>query len=298
MLRITRLVAVVLFIVSSSGSVLAGDELREWFTESYTGPEFGGSLEGSYHGLEIFSVGDMIFAYGYDSLPEEGTGDLAELESVKRTVERCTPDRATAALVDLMLDMPHAFHFEGASLKDQGDAGLLWQVSWTLFPREGGSSGVPYRYIALALPDGKLIAPRRALCDSYFVEPGAWYCSFLSLEEGVPGTEALDREEIVDRATAAVADAIAPTDEGDSECKSMEIGVVRERRMLIPLAESGPVDLLCREVWAIEFAGHDYEYSRPDEQNVFTVWVSAKGQVADVRRFPIEADDESPMAAP
>ena len=300
MLRVLQTAAVILSVLCAPHVARAEDSVLEWFQERPADPGFH-DPSATYRGFEIFRIGDMVFAYDKSCFSKDDKSNLDQLETIEKRVELAAPDRATTALVDQLLGSPHAFHggfgnvslkARNVSLKACGDVGLLSRVEWTLFPKSGGFSGVPYRYIVLILPGGKVITPRRALYDEFFLEPDTWCFSMLRLETSAKSLDYPDEAEILKRAKSALEKAKGTAVPGPDGSESAHLSFVRQRRVLFPLAVDEQGDIRCRDVWAVEFADHSYDYNEPDEQDVFTVWVSATGQVANLKFLPIPSDDE------
>lgn len=280
------LVAISFAMLSVARLATADDALQEWFAETSTDPDPIFS-EADFFGLEFFRIGDMLFAYGYSSVPENGVRELAKVDSVARTIEKGMPDRSISALIDQLLQWPHSFSFEEARLKDYGDMGLIWHLTWTLGPKNAGSSGIPFRYTALVLPDGRVIPPDRALHDKYLAGPHEWVCSLLSLEASAPVDESPDETAIQARATQALKELISKSPKPD-----LRFRFVDQQRLNLPVALDEEGSVQTREVWAVNFVSESRESLGPLGPDVFTIWVSASGEIADLKFLPIPTDDE------
>ena len=280
------LVAISFAILSVARLATADDALEEWFSETATAPDPIFS-ESDFFGLEFFRIGDMLFAYGYSSVPENGIRELAKVDSVARTIEKGMPDRSISALIDALLQWPHSFIFEEARLKDYGDMGLVWHLTWTLSPKNAGASGIPFRYTALVLPDGRVIRPDRALHDKYLAGPHELVCSLLSLKLSAPEDVGPDETTIHARATQALNELISKSPKPD-----LRFRFVDQQRVSLPVVLDEEGNIKTREVWAVNFVSESRESLGPRGPDVFTIWVSESGDVADLKFLSVEGNDQ------
>lgn len=240
---------------------------------------------------EVFQIGQILFAYPPVRRPEgsPAVSDLSKIQSVAKAVRSAKPDAALRALVRQQLGTRHRFHFAEAALRYDGNAGSLWHITWNLFPARGGFSGVPYTYTALVTPSGRVIEPERFVSDAYVCRGNLrWLCSTLRLSP--PGERAADElaeATIRERATRAMKKFLDVPRADDSHTASPEMRFADQRLVRIPSAVADDGSLVSQPIWAVSFREPADERDR-EESDLFTVWVTGDGRVADLRVIELE----------
>lgn len=236
---------------------------------------------------EVFRIGKIIFDYSSQrhAKVDQPVSDLSELQSVADAVKAATPGPSLTALVEQQLTSPHEFHFESATVVDQGDTGLEWIVTYQLFLKEGGSSGVPFEYRAVLDGRGNLVAPRLAVFDAFFHSPEeGWTCSVLKLPTNPTAEDAaLSAEKIRSRAAEALKNATAPSDATNAVRTRMEYQ--SQKLVRIPVATDANGKLSHTEIWAVNFRD-PARTERSDE--ILTVWVAPDGRAAAIKHLAHE----------
>ena len=285
------LITVVLSVLLSRSAAIADDVFGSWMIFPGPNPDAADLLRDADPDA-VFRFGQIIFEYPFGQLADvdQPVNDLSKLQSVADVVQAATPGPSLAALVDQQLIIAHEFHFESATILDRGDAGLMWNITYELFPKEGGFSGVPFRYRAVLDGRGSLIPPKLNVFDAYFHFPKeGWTCSVLQLLPAAKGA-ALDPEEIRSRATKSLRDA---TKHGGATPEVLNRMAYRGQTVIqIPVAadENGKLDHV--EIWAVSFCDASRK-ERPDE--LFTVWVTLDGRTADIQHLDHWWDADEPM---
>jgi hypothetical protein len=233
-----------------------------------------------------FRIGQIVFDYPDDQVElAEPVMNLSQLQSVAEVVERAAPGRAIAALVEQQLTFPHDFEFASAIVKNHGDAGLVWTVTYELFPKMGGFSGVPFQYRAVVDGRGRLRRPRLTVIDEMFhsVEEG-WTCSFLHLPGSPEDKETvLNPEEIRGRAMKALA--TDTKNEGSSRSVRNRMEYDGQQLVRIPVSTDKSGETSSVEIWAVNFRDPRQKVHPKDR---FTVWVTPSGRTADIRQLDCE----------
>jgi hypothetical protein len=272
---------VVLIVLLSRAAAIADEVFGNWMIFPGPNPDAADLLRDADPDA-VFRIGQIIFEYPFDRLAkvDQPIDDLSKLQSVADSVKAATPGPSLGALVDQQLIISHEFHFESATILDRGDAGLMWNVTYELFPKKVGFSGVPFRYRAVLDGRGNLIPPRLTVFDAYFHSPKeGWTCSVLQLLPAVKDA-ALDPEGIRSRATKSLRNA---TKHGDAAKEVMNRMAYHGQKVIqIPIAADATGKLVHVEIWAVNFCGPSRK-ERPDE--LFTVWVTADGRTADIQHL-------------
>lgn len=275
------LITVGLTVLLSRSAAIADDVFGSWMIFPGPNPDAADLLRDADPDA-VFRIGQIIFQYPLGQLAEvdQPVNDLSKLQSVADAVQAATPGPSLAALVDQQLIISHEFHFESATILDRGDAGLMWNITYELFPKEGGFSGVPFRYRAVLDGRGNLIPPKLSVFDAYFHSPEeGWTCSVLQLLPAVKGA-ALDPEEIRSRATISLRDATKHS--GVTPEITNRMAYRGQTVIQIPVAADANGKLDHVEIWAVSFCDASRKEG-PDE--LFTVWVTPDGRTADIQHL-------------
>jgi len=290
-----RVLITAVLIVLFSRVAIADEVFGNWMIFPGPNPEAAELLPDADPDM-VFRIGQIIFEYPIDRLAKDDhpVNDLSELQSVADAVNAATPGPALKSLVDQQLITPHKFHFETATILDRGDAGLMWTVTYALFPKKGGFSGVPFRYRAVLDGGGNLIVPRLTVFDAFYHSPTeGWSCSVLQLpaRPTIKDT-ALAAETIQSRATKSLVSATKDT--GATNQALMRMVFQSQESIQIPVAAEATGKLIHIEIWAVNFRDPSRK-ERSDE--LFTVWVTADGRTADIQHLDHWWDaDEQPDA--
>lgn len=235
----------------------------------------------------VFRIGQIIFHYQFDELPADDhpVRDLSTLQPVAEIVKAATPGPALSALVDQQLHIPHTFHLDEVTAENWGNAGFMWRVTYSLIPKQGASTGIPFQYRAVLDGRGNLISPRLAVFDLYFHSPDeGWTSSVLRLPASPPAKDAaLDAETIRNRATEKLEEAKRKAkDAGNAALTRMTFRDQKLIRFPVDSNENGSLSYL--DVWAVNFRDAT-KPDRPDEP--FTVWVTSDGHTADIQHVDL-----------
>jgi hypothetical protein len=190
-----------------------------------------------------------------------------------------------SALVDQQLQIPHTFRLDEVTAENWGDAGFMWRVTYSLFPKQGASTGIPFQYRAVLDGWGNLISPRLAVFDLYFHSPDeGWTSSVLRLPASPSAKDAaLDAEKIRNRATEKLEEAKSKAKKaGNAALTRMTF---KDQKLIrIPVASDANGSLSYLDIWAVNFRDAS-KPNRPDEP--FTVWVTADGRTADIQHVDL-----------
>jgi hypothetical protein len=231
-----------------------------------------------------FGIGQMMFEYRINLFGKDvqAVNDLSMLHSVSDTVKKATPSPAITAIVDQQLSTPHEFHFVSATVSSRGDSGLTWDVTYELFPKVGGFSGVPYRYRALLDGHGNLISPQLTLFDAFFHSTKeGWTCCILRIPTSPTAKDAaLSAEKIREIATESLADRTKAPNAADTARSRMKYDsqkIIRIPCVANPMGAPEHVN-----IWAVSFRD---PVQKEDPGERLTVWVTESGRAADVRHL-------------
>jgi hypothetical protein len=243
-----------------------------------------------------FRIGQILFDYPDEQVDlAEPVMNLSQLQSVAEVVERAAPGRAIAALVEQQLTVPHDFEFASAVVKNRGDSGFFWTVTYELFPKKGGFSGVPFQYRAILDGRGTLRRPRLTIFDAMFHSAeDAFTYSVLRLPSSTDAKNTvLTPEEIRGRATKALATDTQNERSASSVMKRMEYD--GQKLVRIPVSTENNGELIFVDIWAVSFRDPRRK-TRPDDR--FTVWVTPAGRTADIRQQDCLSDAIEPTQEP
>jgi len=244
------------------------------------------------HGPTEFDIGQVNFSYDYKSLPESGIRELAEVETVADAVARAKPDASVAALITQQFGSRHNFRLANAALKNYGDTGLVWHIKWHLTVAGCGSSGPLPQYTALLIPNGKVVSPKRTLCDTYSLSLHRWWCSSIGLDQlGMIDDSAppLDKKEIAERAQRKLEQHIADFERKQAEEPSQkepgDVGLkfFNQKVVEIPCEVDGDGRVVSHSLWAVNYVNPQRKDDKSKGRDVFTIWVSVDGRVADLK---------------
>lgn len=247
----------------------------------------------------VFRIGQIIFEYPLDRLARDAQpiNELSKLMSVADAVKTATPSPALVAIVQQQLITPHEFHFVSASVSERGNAGFMWDVTYELFPKEGGFSGIPYRYRAVLDGHGNLISPQFTVFDAFFHSPEeGWTYSVLPLPTSPTAKDAtLSAEKIRISATESLAIRTKPENASETARSRMEYD--SQKRIRFPVATDATGAPIHVEVWAVNFRDPSLK-ERSGER--LTVWVTEDGRTAEVRHLDHSwyADEQSHSTRP
>lgn len=243
----------------------------------------------------VFRIGQILFENSADDFPETENPErqLSDLPSVSDIVKLAGSHPSVDALVQQQLSIPHNFKFEQATVTDLGDPGFRWQVSHVLYPKQGGGTGVPFRYVTVLDAHGKIIPPRITVFDAYFhSRTDGWSVSTLRLRRALPAIETSLTEAVIrDRAMKQLETFVVG--KGNDRAKRMQYR--NQELVRIPVSTDSTGAIIYNDIWAINFADLANK-DRPQE--VFTVWVGADGSVAELRHFDGEIRADQQKVAP
>lgn len=277
------LIAAVLGVLLSGSTAIGQEVFGSWMIFPGPNPEAADLLPAADPDT-VFRIGQIIFDYPIDRLAKDPrpVSDLSKLQSVANAVKSAMPGPALEALVNQQLISPHKFHFTSTTVLDHGDAGLMWNINYDLFPKEGGFSGVPFRYRAVLDGHGRLISPRLTVFDAFFHSPNeGWTCSVLQLPATPTAKDSvLAAEEIRSRATEILSKRAERADA--AEATKIRMVYESQERMRIPIATDATGKLIHVEIWAVNFRDPSRK-ERPAER--LTVWVTEDGRLAEIRHL-------------
>lgn len=244
---------------------------------------------------EAFRIGQLIFDFPLepDFKVAEPVTELSNLPPVAEIVKAAQPGLALEALAQEQLRVPHQFDFEQATVVNYGsELGFLWNVTYELFPRQGGFSGVPYRYRAMTDGRGKIIPPRLTVFDAVFHSPdNGWTCSTLRLPTAPLKPDATPTEdELRERATAHLEAFYArlPPKLQASLSKRMQY---RDQKLVrLPYSTDAKGKMIYNDLRAVNFVDPARK-NRPEE--LFTVWAAPDGRLAELRHLDFHLNDDA-----
>jgi hypothetical protein len=247
----------------------------------------------------VFRIGQIIFENrpASELKIEHPIKKLADLPPVAEIVKSSDPSPSLVALARQQLSVPHRFDFERATVTDCGDAGLVWHVSYELSPKEGGSTGPPFRYRTLADGRGRIIPPELVVFDAFFHSANeGWSCSTLRLSTPPPKKDAaLTEDKIRNLATKHLEAFIGSLPNDLPQALRKRMHYRNQQQVHIPFATDSMGAIVYYDLWAVNFV----DSARKDRPNeVFTIWVAADGRLAKLRHLDIELNDDEQGAAP
>ena len=154
----------------------------------------------------LVSISDLSFVYCYSDivLDDSLETELEDLVPPSDAERNGRPSEALFALINENFGFDHRLSFENATAEACGNS-LYWKVTWSLFPANGGFSGVPYQYIGFVRPDGSAVQPRIYLRDyygSFFNDEGNVLFSVMPMEKLLPTTDrSIDDTKLIEIAT-------------------------------------------------------------------------------------------------
>jgi hypothetical protein len=218
----------------------------------------------------------VTFVMTYDDIPEQALvpGTLETLVSAKDAIQSGKPSAEMAGFINGLLAGEHGFEFNEAKLLNLGEA-YIWVLSYTLFARQGGSSGIPFEWQSVVTHAGTVIYPKAFLqshfpiYDGFLDDKQTVFCT-LPLESltGAPhrlSAESLKRVEVEAKAELLSAFREAGR-EYDIKHKSSVCVPFPSVMPLLPGTEP-------RIAWAI---GFEFDAGMKDP-SVFQVWATDHG---------------------
>ena len=228
--------------------------------------------------LDVVSIGDVAFVYCYSdiSLDDSLETELKDLGLPSDAERNGRPNETVFALINELLNFKHQLSLENAIADGSGNS-KYWKITWSLFPAQGGFSGVPYQYVGYVRSDGSAVPPRIYLRDHF----GSWYdnqndllFSVLPIERLLPATDqSVDDQKFVDAATDHLNDAL----------KSLDIKTkfrfdkINRRTFSQRLQLKSKKSLNDLEVWAVEFVDSSIPTTAKNVNSAtrITVWVTS-----------------------
>lgn len=241
---------------------------------------------------ESFQIGKIGFAYfDADSEKEdrevEKSAPLSEVISVQQAVEESQPEKWLEALVNQQFESPHRFKFEKAALTGLGDEGYEWTVRRALYPKIGGSSGMPSRHHAKVSANGNLISPHMYLVEEFScLEPRGWMVCRLELKKRT-GKIALilEKEQIRQKALRSW-EKFKLSHKKEIGLKPNDLQFIEMKKVRIPVSQTKQEKLIYEDVWAVKLM-NTTEQKQEKPAVPFYIWVRPSGEVGDL--FYIDA---------
>jgi len=274
------LIAAILSVLLSGSTAIGQEAFGSWMIFPGPNPEAADLLP-SADPDTVFRIGQIIFDYPIDRLDKvpRPVSDLSNLQSVANAVNSAMPGPALEALVNQQLNSPHKVQFRSATVLDHGVTGLMWNITYDLLPKEGGFSGVPFRYQAVLDGNGRRISPRMSVFDAFFHSPDeGWTCTVLNLPATPTAKDSvLAAEEIRSLATGSLSNRAELADTANAT--KIRMVYESQERIRIPIAMDSTGKLIHVEVWAVNFSDPSRKERREER---LTVWVTEDGRLAEI----------------
>lgn len=203
---------------------------------------------------DVVSIGDVSFVYCYsDIAPNDSVEtELKDLGLPSDAEQNGRPNDALFSLINELLVVEHSLSLETVTADAYGNS-EFWKITWSLFPAEGGLSGVPYQFIAYVRPDGSAVQPRVYLRDyfgSFYDEQHDRLYSVMSVDKLKPETDVtIDEKKLIEVSTEHLLESLRQL---NVKTKFRFDGV--KRRTFSPaLSRSSDQPQPNLEIWAVDF---------------------------------------------
>lgn len=219
---------------------------------------------------------NVTFVLTYDDIPEQAfvPGTLETLVSTKEAIESGRPNAKTAGLLNNLLGGEHSFQFDEAKLLNLGET-YIWVLSYTLFVKQGGSTGIPFEWQSVVTHAGTVIYPKAFLqshfpiYDGFFDDKETVFCT-LPMESLTGGPRRLSAESLKRVEAEAKAELLSAFRDAGREYDIKHMSSV-----CVPFPSVMPVPPGAEPqiAWAISF-----EFGAGmKEPSVFQVWATDHG---------------------
>ncbi|WP_146522311.1 hypothetical protein [Stieleria varia] len=230
--------------------------------------------------LALTAIRDITFATPLTGLSIANADEvnLSKVCSAEFAIQTGFPSPELNSLLTQLLGAQHRPMFRSATLEDYGAYGYAWTVTWELFPKLGGSTGIPFKWKAAITHDGQFVQPHLFLQShfaSYFGPENTIFCT-LPMARLTPAPAALTASELTELKRVAM-HRVRETFQAAGYAYKFRIdrAVSHEFPGNIP----GIGDDKHKSVaWSLHFVEVNHEDRDPRE---FTVWADDSGNVGD-----------------
>lgn len=289
-----RLIIAATFALFPASLAIAQDVFDYWMVFPGPNPDASDILPDA-DPESVFRIGQIVFENSVDDFSnvKNPVNNLADLPTVSEIVKSADARPHLQALVQQQLSSPHNFEFEQATVIDDGDAGFRWQVTYALYLKQGGGTGVPFRYVTVLDARGKIIPPRVTVFDAYFhSRTDGWSVSTLPLPQTQPARDASLTDSVIRNLATKQLETLAV---GQAKGRANRMQYRNQELVRIPISTDSTGAIIYADIWAINFTDTERK-DRPDE--AFTVWIAADGHLAELRHLDVEINADEQSVAP
>jgi hypothetical protein len=278
-MRFPALATLVLLTLATAADPTVGQE-----REAERHPTQADAFDGEGTAFDVVVIGRAVFVYRRSSLPFErdAVRDETRMISQERARTHGTPSPEVDRLIDIDRQADYGFDFEQAEVVSMGKAGLLWKITWRVSLKQGGGSGVPWRYRSYVKPDGTRIEPEMVLCDARNVAAqDRWIFSrmaFRDFEKRPAPTAVVHGDQVQQAAREKLTRFLNEAFPDDAPGFRFH----DQRLLEIPVASRETSRSTVRELWEVRFADAGLQGPAILKGWPLVVWVTVDGRPAEL----------------